>query len=145
MSLMLLVIVVVAGIAAVVAAVHLTGGSRRATLADEAAARRRFGEDFPDLGVRAVHLTRERNAAILVLEDGRIGIVQAVGGKFLTRKIAGADLAGAPRASSSAVSVRLRDFTWPGGVFAFAGQEEAKAVEALFAALHAAGAREKAG
>ena len=131
MSPALLVIVVAAGIAAVVLSVHFTGGSARAIIADDAAARERFRQDFPDLAVRSVHLVRDRDAAFLALEDGRIGVVYAVGGRFLTRVVGAGDLVGTPRARDGSLPVRLRDFTWPGGVFAFADAEEAQAVEAL--------------
>lgn len=143
MNLTVLVIVVVAGIAAVVVAVHLTGGSRRASLNGEEAALRRFAQDFPDLAVRSVRLTRERDAAFLELEDGRVGIVKALGGKFLTRLVSARDLAGTPRASSAAVSIHFNDFTWPGGIFAFADGDEAKAVETMFAALRKSSLWEK--
>lgn len=142
MSLTLLVVIVVAGIAGVVAAVHLTGGSALARLADEAAALERFARDFPDLRVRSVHRTQGGDAAFLALDDGRVGVVAAVGGKFLTRVVAGSDLAGAPRASRATVAMRLRDFTWPGGIFSFADAEQAEAVTAMFAALRGSGLRE---
>jgi len=135
MSLTLLVAMVVVGVSGVVLIVHLTGGSRPARLADETAARARFALDFPDLDVRAVHPTAEGDAAFLALGDGRVGIVQAVGSKFLTRVIAARDLAGAPRTTNATVMLRLRDFTWPGGVFTFAGAEEARRVEGLLLSL----------
>lgn len=131
MSLGLLVVMVVVGVSGVVLIVHLTGGSRRARLADEAAARARFGVDYPDLAIVAVHLTKEGDAAFLALNDGRVGIVAAIGDRFLTRLIATHDLAGAPRVSGATLALRLRDFTWPGGTFTFAGEEEAGAVAAL--------------
>ncbi len=135
MSLGLLVIMVVAGIGAIVAAVHMTGGSVRAELSGDEAARRRFAEDFPDLVAASVWLTKDRRAAILGLEDGQVGIVHALGGKFLTRLVIAGDLVGTSRASNDTVSVCLRDFTWRGGVFRFAGAEEARAVAAAFAGL----------
>lgn len=134
MSLGLLVVMVVVGVSGVVLIVHLTGGSKRARLADEAAARARFGVDYPDCGVTAIHLTKEGDAAFLALDDGRIGIVAAIGDRFLTRLVAMHDLAGAPCVSGAMLSLPLRDFTWPGGTFTFAGEDEAQAVEALIAA-----------
>ncbi len=131
MSLPLLVIIVVVGIAAVVIAVHMTGGSRIATLADEGAARERFAVDYPDLPVQSVWLTSDGKAAILELADGRAGIVHAMGGKFLTRIVNPSDVAGAPRASGSRLMLRLRDFTWPGGIFEFSDAAEAAMAEAL--------------
>lgn len=135
MSLGLLVAMVVVGVSGVVLLVHLTGGSAPARLAGEAAARERFAFDFPDLGVRSVHLTRAGDAAFLALEDGRVGIVQAIGGKFLTRLVAAGDLAGPPRSTDSTLALRLKDFTWPGGIFTFDGSNETRAVEALLLAL----------
>ena len=139
MSLPLLVAIVVVGIAAVVIAVHMTGGSRVARLDDEAAARERFGDDHPDLEVRRVFLTADGRAAILDLADGRAGIVHALGGKFLTRLVGAADVAGAPRASGGRLALRLRDFTWPGGVFVFAQDQDAAAIEAMFARQRSSG------
>lgn len=143
MSLTLLVIIVVAGIAAVVIAVHLTGGSARAQLDGQEAARKRFAEDFPDLVPASVWLTKDRCAAILSLNGGRIGIIHALGGKFLTRLVTADDLVGTPRANDAIVRVRLRDFTWRGGVLAFDDVEEARAVETAFAALRKAALWEK--
>lgn len=134
MSLTLLVIIVAVGIALVVMAVHVTGGSARAVL-DGDSAMRRFADDFPELRIRAVRITHDCHTAFLQLEDDRVGIVQAVGGKFLTRIVAAGDLAGVPRATDTAIAVRFRDLTWPGGRFNFANAEEARAVQTMFAAL----------
>lgn len=135
MSLALLAVMVVVGVSGVVLLVHLTGGSKPARLAGEAAALARFAADYPDLDVRSVHLTAGRDAAFLALGDGRVGIVQAVGGKFLTRVVSGSDLAGAPRASGATIMLRIRDLTWPGGIFTFAADGDARTVEAMLAAL----------
>lgn len=132
MGLTLLVILVVGGIAAIVLAVHLTGGSRTARLADAAQARARFAEDFPDHAVRAVRLAGDGETAFLALGDGRTGIVQAFGDRFLTRVLAARDIAGLEKPDAVTVSVRLRDFTWTGGRFRFADPADA---DAVFAAL----------
>lgn len=135
MSLALLAVMVVFGVSGVVLLVHLTGGSKPALLADEAAAQARFATDYPDIPVRSVHLTAAREAAFLALGDGRVGIVKAVGGKFLTRVVSARDLAGAPRTNGTTILLRIRDFTWPGGVFTFAVDGEARTVEAMLSAL----------
>lgn len=131
MSLTLLVVMVVAGIAAIVVAVHLTGGTRTATLDGAEAARRRFAEDFADLGVRDVWLTEDRTVAFLALDDGRAGVVSALGDRFLTRIIGRGDLAGRPQRDGRAVCLRIDDFTWHGGSFIFASEEEAEALARL--------------
>lgn len=131
MSLGLLVVMVVVGVSGVVLIVHLTGGSRRARLADEAAARARFGVDHPDLAIVAVHLTKEGDAAFLALDDGHVGIVAAIGDRFLTRLVRAPDLAAPPRVAGAVLLLRFRDFTWPGGSFTFDREDEARAVAAL--------------
>lgn len=135
MNLVLLATVVAAGIVLVVIVVHLTGGTRRATFPDTKAAADRFALDFPDLRPSAVYLTQDGSCAFLELPNSRVGVVYAVGDKFLTRLIGNSDLAGAPRASAHTVSLRLRDFTWSGGDFVFADVLTAYAVEDLFSAL----------
>ena len=135
MSLLVLAAVVVAGIGLIVAAVHLSGGSTGAVVADANAARECFALDFPDRTVRSVHLTRDRLSAFLALDDGRVGVVQVVGGKFLTRLASAASVVGAPRVRQDQVTIRFRDFTWPGGTFTFESEGEAEAVETIFARL----------
>lgn len=135
MGLVLLAVMVVAGVTGVVLAVHLSGGSAPARLDGAEAARRRFAVDFPDLEPGRIHVTATGDAALLALGDGRAGIVRAVGGKFLTRVVAGPDLAGEPQAEGATVRLRLRDVTWPGGDFTFDGADEAGAAARLLAAL----------
>lgn len=128
MSLPVLVAVVAIGIALVIAAVHFTGGTRKAVLADQAEARRRFAEDFPDEQVEEIRLTQAQGSAFLRLGNGRVGIVQGVGGRFLTRIVTPAELMKLSHPDPATVSVRFRDFTWPGGNFRFAGEADALAV-----------------
>lgn len=135
MGLELLVAMVVVGVSGVVLIVHLTGGSRRARLDDAAAARARFAVDFPDPGIMAVHLTKDGDAAFLALDDRRVGIVAAIGDRFLTRMVGTSDLADEPRVAGAVLTLHLRDFTWKGGSFTFAGEAEARAVQQLLAAL----------
>ena len=125
MSLPVLVVLVVVGIAAIVLAVHLTGGTRNATLADEAAARQRFALDYPRENPAAIRLTKAREAAFLELDRSRTGIVESFGGHFLTRIVTPADVERADRPSPDELTVVFRDFTWRGGRFAFASAEDA--------------------
>ena len=134
MSLPVLAVMVVFGIAAIVMAVHLTGGSRLARLADEAHARRRFAEDYPDEEVADVVLANDGAAAFLVLLGGRLGVVQAIGGHFLTRIVLPGDIA-VLKMESSGLTLRSRDFTWKGGAFEFG---EAAAAARIGAALQSA-------
>ena len=138
MSLVTLVLIVAVGLATVVLSVHLTGGSKRAQLDSEEHARARFAEDYPSITICTVHLTADRSAAVMTLGEGRMGIVQAIGGKFLTRLLAQDDLLGVPRASECSVTIRLADFTWRSGEFTFEDRETALRVEAMFGALRKA-------
>ncbi|WP_296738548.1 hypothetical protein [Mesorhizobium sp.] len=129
MSLPVLVVLVVVGIALSVAAVHFTGGSITATLAGADQARDRFAEDFPDEKTGTVRLTADRHAAFLELGPARSGIVQSIGDCFLTRIVTPHDIL-ALEVEGSAVTLRMDDFTWKGGRFAFANEADARAVAA---------------
>ena len=128
MSLTLLVIMVVVGITAIVVAVHVTGGTVTAALENAAAAKRRFADDFADVSVTDIWLTKERNAAFLALEDGRTGIVSALGDRFLTRIVDAADPAMRVELDGAIVRISINDFTWRGGPFTFADEADARAV-----------------
>jgi hypothetical protein len=133
MSLTVLVVMVVVGIAAIVIAVHLTGGTVTARLDSADAAWRRFADDF-DVGIRDVWLTEERHAAFLALEDGRAGIVSALGDRFLTRIVLPGDPAMQVDLDGRTVKLRIDDFTWHGGPFTFASEQQAEAVAGLLGA-----------
>ncbi|TKT76780.1 hypothetical protein [Aquamicrobium sp. LC103] len=143
MSLSLLVVMVAVGIAGVVGVVHLTGGSRVATLVGEEAARLRFADDFPDARVASLRLTCDRRTAFLGLEEGGCGLVHAIGGKFMTRLLCSADVAATPRASGSAIAIKLRDFSWKGGTFQFEDEAAALEVEAMFTRIRQNGIWER--
>ena len=132
MSLPILVAIVVVGIAAVVAAVHLTGGSARASLSGTNQALQRFATDYPEVTAKAVFLTEDTTAALLLLDDGTVGIVSSIGDKYLTRIVAKADIEALGAPDDRTVSLRLRDFTWKGGKFQFPTSEAAAAVMAAF-------------
>lgn len=131
MNLTLLVVMVVVGIGAIVIAVHLTGGTTTATLDDAEAAKQRLAADFADVTIRDVWLTADRHAAILALEDGRAGIVSALGDRFLTRIVGPRDATVKADADGRTVSLSIDDFTWRGGPFTFASERDAQAAAAL--------------
>lgn len=128
MSLPVLVAMVAIGISLIVAAVHFTGGTKKAVLDGEADAKGRFSDDFPDAQVDEVRLTQAKGSAFLKLRNGRVGVVQAIGSRYLTRIITPAELVKVTQPDPETVSLRFRDFTWPGGDFRFAGKAEALAV-----------------
>ena len=145
MSLPILVVIVVVGIAAVVAAVHLSGGSARASLSGASQALQRFATDYPEVAAKAVFLTEDASSALLLLDDGTVGIVSSIGDKYLTRVVTRADIAALGAPDDRTVSLQLHDFTWKGGDFRFAGSEAADAVMAALSGTSGATvAREKA-
>lgn len=141
MSLPVLVAIVVVGIALCVVAVHFTGGSRPATLEAVEDAAHRFGEDFPDEAIRVIRLTSDKRTAFLELDGDRMGIVQAIGDRFLTRIITPQDISAAT-VERGVVAIRFRDFTWSGGRFAFA---DADAAGQVLQALQASAAESSLG
>lgn len=130
MSLPVLAALVVVGVGLIVTLIHLTGGSRKASLASADAARERFALDDPNIEVSAFHLTTDRGSAFLETADGRIGLVHAMGAKFLTRLLAPEDVASLRRSGEASLLVRFSDFTFPGAVFEFESAEVADRVAA---------------
>jgi hypothetical protein len=127
-SLPLLVAIVVIGISLTVAAVHFTGGSKVASIDDEAEARGIFARDFPDERPHSVQITGDRQSAFLALPGGRTGIVHSFGDGYFTRIATPTDVAALALRDPATVSLRFRDFTWTGGHFAFADTAAAAAV-----------------
>lgn len=144
MSLPVLVALVVVGIALSVLAVHFTGGSKIATLAGVDQALSRFADDFPDEKVATVRLTADARTAFLDLGPARIGIVHSVGDCFLTRIVTPHDVLALDVDEAGAIALKLADFTWKGGRFAFADKADAKAVAAALAPHNPSLAREAA-
>jgi hypothetical protein len=130
MSLPVLVALVTVGIALSVLAVHFTGGSKIETLAGADQALSRFADDFADERAAAVRLTADGRTAFLDLGQGRCGIVHSVGDCFLTRIVTPHDILTLDTDEDSTISLKLADFTWKGGRFAFADKADARAVAA---------------
>jgi hypothetical protein len=127
MSLLVLVAIVAVGIALAVAAVHFTGGSRQAGISSEDEALQRFLLDFPAENAGAVRVTSDGKAAFISLHGSGTGIVGVIGDKFLTRIVSARDVKSLTLAGNT-VSIRFRDFTWPGGDFVFAEPSAAREV-----------------
>ncbi|MFK0690424.1 hypothetical protein ACFX5Q_19790 [Mesorhizobium sp. IMUNJ 23033] len=144
MSLPVLVALVVFGIALSVAAVHFTGGTKTATLAGADQALSRFAEDFPDEVATLVRLTADARTGFLDLGNGRTGIVHSIGDCFLTRIVTASDIVALDVDDSGAILLKLADFTWEGGRFAFADSTDAKSVAAALGLDNPGLAREAA-
>jgi len=133
MSLPVLAALVVIGVGMIVAAIHFTGGSRAASLDTPDAARGRFAIDYPNLAIGRVHVTLDRRSAFLEVADGGVGLVHAIGAKFLTRLYGPADVTSLRRSGQSAILVRFSDFTFPGARFEFENSADADRVAQILA------------
>lgn len=133
MSLPVLAALVVIGVGMIVAAIHFTGGSRGASIEEPEDARERFAIDFPNLAIVRTHVTLDRRSAFLEIADGRIGLVHAVGAKFLTRLYGPVDVASLRRSGQTAILIRFSDFTFPGARFEFESSANADRVAQIFA------------
>lgn len=134
MPLPVLIAVVSVGIGLVVLVVHLTGGSRIAEIANENAALERFRIDFPEVEVTRCIISRDRRDAVLCLTDGHVGLVHAVGSKFLTRFVNRGEMAAsASAAEEGVVDLNTGDITWPRAHMHFADNETAQTVADMFA------------
>ncbi len=138
MPLEFLAIMVAIGLALVIGAVHLSGLSRPARLADVDQARARFLLDYPDETVGEIVLGKDGNAAFISLSQGRIGLVHAMGDRFVTRILERRVVRAVERDGGEAVVLKLDDFTLPRerAVFSSAA-DAAKVSEWLSGANHA--------
>lgn len=132
MSILVLVIVVAVGITGIVVAVHATGGTTTVRLANGDAAIKRFHEDFEAEAIKAVVLSSDHETAFLWLENNRIGIVHAIGDRYLTRIVEAKDIRGIELTGESSLVLGLRDMTWRGGTFVF---DDADTAEKVYQAM----------
>jgi hypothetical protein len=118
MPLEFLAALVVAGLALAIGAVRFSGLSHPARLATATQAEQAFRLDYPDAEVREVLLSADSRAAILALGDGSIGLVEAFGAKFVTRRVDGGAIASL-HGDGDVLDVRYRDFTHPAASYRF--------------------------
>jgi hypothetical protein len=133
MSLPVLAALVVIGVGMIVAAIHFTGGSRIASIDKPEDARERFAIDYPSLAIVGTHVTLDRRSAFLEIADGSMGLVHAVGARFLTRLYRPADVASLRRSGQTAILIRFSDFTFPGARFDFESSDDADRVARILA------------
>lgn len=108
------------GVSLIVFLVHLSGGSRKARLASDAAAIQRYRNDFPASKADAAIRTRSGDAAFLLLSDGSTGLVHAMGDEFLTRRLVAGSLKSVG-GTGATLSLKFDDFTFPFASYEFAG------------------------
>ena len=125
-------LMVASGVALIVFLVHATGGSKVAALSSAEAARQRFADDFPTVATGSVVMTQTGSAAFLPLDDGRTGLVHAIGDSFLTRLLEAGSVVQA-KASGTRLDLRFADFTFPGAEYEFADAQSAALIGARLA------------
>ncbi len=96
------------GIAGIAVLLHLLGLSRRATLADEAAARAAWLREFPGDAPMRVTLCHDRSAALIMTETGR-GVVWPMGADTTARYLDGAQIT----PTRTGLRIDLPDYTAP--------------------------------
>ena len=133
MPLPVLVAVVTCGIALIVLMVHVTGGSRPAAIGSEQDALDRFAIDYPEVAISRCILSADRRDAVLETDDGHVGLVHAIGSKYLTRFVNRGEMAASPSVEKSgAVDLDTGDITWPRAELHFDDDETARLVAGLF-------------
>lgn len=125
MSLEILVAMVVLGVSLVVATVAFSGLSKPARIAGEDAARRRLAVDFPDARFGEGVITADGKAAFFRCADGRVGLVYALGSRFVTRLVARDSVRRLERGEGAILFLQLDDFTFPRLRLEFAVPEDA--------------------
>lgn len=131
MSLPLLAILVVGGVSGILLAIHLAGGTRDVRLDAPDAAMQRFALDFPEAAPRAVILDAAGDAAFLDTDAG-VGLVQAIGDRYLTRLIDPGQ-AKMSRPAPEHLALAFAETGLPPATYTFAGPADCERVAALLA------------
>lgn len=125
MPLEVLAIMVVVGLAIAIGAVHFSGLSHAAQIEGSEQAGERFRQDFPQIGVSAGLITKDRRAAFLQLDSGTVGLVATMGDRYITRQIDAAALSSVNRRGANGLELHYHDFTYPAAVYEFADASDA--------------------
>jgi hypothetical protein len=113
MPLELLAGMVVVGLALVIGAVHLSGLSKAARIAGPDAAIARFLVDFPDEKPGEAVVSADGKDAFIALDGNRVGMVHAIGDRYLTRILRAGMVRSVSASGNGEVELRLADFTLP--------------------------------
>jgi hypothetical protein len=129
MPLELLAGMVVVGLALVIGAVHFSGLSKTARIAGTDAAINRFLMDFPDEKPGEAVLSADGKDAFIALKGNRVGMVHAIGDRYLTRILRAGTVHSVSASGDGVLELRLADFTLPRERARFATAGEASRVE----------------
>ena len=121
MPLEILATIVPIGIIVVVLVVRYSGLSKSANLLNGADACNIFLKDFPGLPVsQNVILTKNHEAAFIKIDDFRaLGLVEAIGDRYITRIFKSNDIASFDQPDPLALTIRYNEFTHPRSNYLF--------------------------
>jgi hypothetical protein len=129
MPLELLAGMVVVGLSLVIGAVHFSGLSRPARIDAAGTAIARFLVDFPDESPGETIVTVDGRDAFIALAQHRVGMVHAIGDRFLTRILRAGMVTSVALPAPDKLELRLADFTLPRELTSFRNAAEAARVE----------------
>ena len=87
-------------------------GPDEARLADPVEALRHYRSADPAAQGRAL-LASDGRAALLELDDGRLGLVERRGRRWAARELQAAEIVGIAAADDGVITLRFADFGWP--------------------------------
>jgi len=114
------------GIALIVLVIRYSGLSKTARIKDGQNALEIFCRDFAgENASRVTTISSDQSAAFIEIDQSRqLGLVEAIGDRFITRLLGVGDIAGFQQAGENSLSIRFRDFTHPKGHYQFNSQNE---------------------
>ena len=114
------------GIALIVLIIRYSGLSKTARIKDGQNAIDIFRRDFAGENVADVTtISSDQRAAFIEMDhSGQLGLVEAVGDRFITRLLGSKDIASIQQDGENSLSIRFRDFTHPKGHYQFRSRRE---------------------
>ena len=125
MPLEILAAMVVVGLSLVIGSVHFSGLSRPVRIDGAGTAVARFLVDFPDAQPGETIVSADGKDAFIALAQNRVGIVHAIGDRFLTRVLRAGMVTSVASPASGKLELRLADFTLPRELTSFRNAAEA--------------------
>lgn len=124
--------------AVIAAYAHWLGRSARQGFADAGEALRLFQAACPDLAAREAHPAGDGHAALVTLENGDVGLLYAMGSKWMARDLPAGSVKALKRLSDNRLRLILADYTMPRLTIALADERERERwIEALESAARA--------
>ena len=120
-----------AGCGLIAAYAHWLGRSARRRLTDAEEARQAFETACPDHEVHEVLISGDGHAALVTLKEGGVGLVYAMGGKWMARDLPAGSAKSLKRLDKNRLRLMLGDYTMPRFTFALSNDTEVERWTAL--------------